>query len=176
MAEPSRHLPLKLIAGFITNKSRQFTLARRILENKFGTADKETDFLDFSCTSYYEKELGKNLKRKFLSFEKLIMPNKNYRIKLYTNRIERKLSENRARTINIDPGYISLTKLVLFTTKNRSHRIYIDRGIFADLELGFANKSFRAHEWTYPDYRTKEYTDFFNSVRAVYLTQIKGHI
>ncbi|UCD55539.1 MAG: DUF4416 family protein [Candidatus Omnitrophota bacterium] len=173
MGTPLKHAPVKLIVGFISSKPAQFISARHILEKKFGKIDKEMPLLDFSCTRYYEKEFGKNLKRKFLSFENLIPLGKNYDIKLYTNKIEERLSENNARTINIDPGYISLAKLVLFTTKNRSHRIYIDKGIYGDLELHFIKKSFQALPWTYPDYRTGECIDFFNSVRAVYLNQTK---
>ena len=177
MAKAITHIPVKLIVGFISSKPSQFALARRILEKKFGEVDKETPVLDFSHTSYYEEEFGKGLGRKFLSFKNLIPLKRNYAIKLYTNKIERKLSKNNAnRTINIDPGYISLAKLVLFTTKNRSHRIYVDKGIYGDLELLFIKKSFQPLEWTYPDYRTGEYIDFFNSVRATYLNQIKKYL
>ncbi len=174
MGNPLKHIPVKLIVGFISSKPSQFISARHILEKKFGKIDKETPLLDFSHTHYYEREFGKNLKRKFLSFKNLIPLKENYGIKLYTNKIEEKLSENNARTINIDPGYISLAKLVLFTTKNRSHRIYIDKGIYGDLELHFIKKSFQPLQWTYPDYRTQGYIGFFNSIRAVYLNQIKN--
>ena len=173
MGKPQDHIPVKLITGLISRNPSQFSVAKRLLEKKFGKVDKETDLLDFSCTDYYEKELGKNLKRKFLSFKGLIPLERDCRIKLYTSKIERKFSENNARSINIDPGYITLANLILFTTKNRSHRIYIGQGIYADLELQFAKKSFHPLEWTYPDYRTKEYIDFFNSVRATYVSQIK---
>ena len=176
MAKPLTHIPVKLIVGLISSKPSQFISVKSILEKKFGEVDKETPLLDFSHTGYYEEEFGKNLKRKFLSFKDLIPLKKNYAIKLYTIKIEKKLSENstRSRTINIDPGYISPSKLVLFTTKNRSHRIYVDKGIYGDLELMFIKKSFRPLEWTYPDYGTEEYIDFFNSVRAVYMSQIKN--
>ncbi|MBL7156800.1 MAG: DUF4416 family protein [Candidatus Omnitrophica bacterium] len=176
MGEPLKHTPVKLIIGLISNQTFQFNLARRFLEKKFGKIDKETDFLDFSCTNYYQQELGENLKRKFFSFKKLLTLKRDYNIKLYTNALEKKFSKGNRRTINIDPGYISLAKLVLFTTKNRSHRIYIDCGIYADLELWFVNKTFEPLEWTYPDYKTKEYIDFFNSVRDIYKTHIRGYL
>ncbi|MEE9500140.1 MAG: DUF4416 family protein [Candidatus Omnitrophota bacterium] len=176
MAKPLKHIPVKLIIGFILSKPSQFISARHILEKKFGEIDKETPLLDFSHTRYYEREFGKNLGRKFLSFKNLIPLKKNYGIKLYTNKIEKKLSENNARTINIDPGYISLAKLVLFTTKNQSHRIYIDKGIYGDLELQFIKKSFQPLQRTYPDYRTQGYIGFFNSVRAIYASQVKRYI
>ena len=176
MGKSKKRPPVKLIIGFIFSKPSQFITAKRILERKFGRVDKETEVLDFSCTKYYEEEFGKNLKRKFLSFKNLISLKQSFKLKLYTNRIEKGLSREGKRSINIDPGYISLTKLVLFTTKNRSHRIYLDRGIYADLELCFAKKSFQALMWTYPDYRTPAYIDFFNSVRELYVTQVQKYL
>ena len=176
MGRPVRHIPVKLAVGLISRKPSQFTAATRILEKKFGKIDRETDLLDFSCTRYYQKEFGQNLKRKFLSFKNLIALKQDFGIKLYTNKIERRLSENSRRTINIDPGYVSLAKLILFTTKNRSHRIYADEGIYKDLELVFAKGTFRPLEWTYPDYRTKKYIAFFNSVRELYLSQVRRYL
>lgn len=176
MGEPLKHIQVKLIVGLISGRTRQFDAQRGNLEERFGRIDNETQVLDFSRTSYYEGELGRNLKRKFFSFKKLIDPSKSYRIKLYTNELEKKYSENNLRAVNIDPGYVSLTKLVLFTTKNRSHRIYLDEGIYADQELMFENKSFRPLGWAFTDYRTTEYIDFFNGVRAKYFKQIKDKI
>ena len=200
MGEPLHHIPVKLVAGLISAKPSRFADVRPFLEKKFGRIDNESRTFTFSCTSYYEKEFGRDLKRKFFTFKKLARLNGNYRVKLYTNSVEKKLSEKNSktinastefslseaegkggrkrprRTINIDPGYVSLTKMVLFTTKNRSHRIYIDKGIYADLELQFMKKSFQALSWTYPDYRTEEYIGFFNSVRSNYLEQVKNYL
>lgn len=176
MGEPIKIFPVKLVVGLISKIPSKFTLAHKFLERKFGKTDSETELLDFSCTNYYEKEFGPNLKRKFFSFKNLIVPAKSYAIKLYTNRLEKKLSERNnlcKRTINIDPGYIALSKLVLFTTKNRSHRIHLDKGIYGDLELQFISGSFHPLDWTYPDYRSGEYINFFNSVRNIYLRQLK---
>ncbi len=198
MGEPFLHIPVKLITGLLSPKLSGFTDARTYLEKKFGQIDNESRVFNFSCTSYYEKEFGGDLKRKFFSFKKLARLNGNYRVKLYTNSVEKKLAKKKSatidsvdlnrisggqygralpgRTVNIDPGYVSLSKMVLFTTKNRSHRIYIDGGIYADLEFQFVKKSFRALPWTYPDYRTREYIDFFNSVRKIYLGQVERYI
>ena len=176
MGRPAEHIPVKLIAGLISQKTPQFLLARQMLEKKFGSVDMESVPTDFACTRYYEKEFGEGLKRKCLSFKKLISLKKSYAIKLYTNRLEKKLSQNRLRSVNIDPGYLTLTKLLLFTTKNRSHRVYLDRGIYADLELTFANNAFGPMPWTYPDYRTRAYIDFFNAVRKEYARQIHKYL
>ena len=173
MGKPIKHIPVKLIVGLIFGRPGAFELAKSILEKKFGKIDRATPLLDFTCTAYYEEEFGKNLKRKFLSFEKLVPPEGSYRIKLYSNKLEKKISEDRNRLINIDPGYVSLEKVILFTTKNRSHRVYLEKGIYADLELQFANKTFNPLGWTYPDYRMREYIEFFNEARGEYQNQLK---
>jgi len=173
MGKPESHIPVKLVVGLISGQTPQFTLVKRILEKKYGQIDTESGTLDFSCTHYYEKELGCSLKRKFLSFKRPIALEKSYRIKLFTNRLEAKLSQNGLRSINIDPGYVTLSKLVLFTTKNGSHRIYVGRGIYADLEFQFQKKSFHPLEWTYPDYKSSDYIEFFNSARAAHASEVK---
>ncbi|MBN1354141.1 MAG: DUF4416 family protein [Candidatus Omnitrophica bacterium] len=167
------HIPVKLIVGLISCRLTHFDAAKNVLKRKYGDIDGETEPLDFSCTRYYAEELGENLKRKFLSFRSLIPLDRQCRIKLFTNKLEKKFSCRLKRAINIDPGYVSLTKLVLFTTKPRSHRIYIESGIYADIELLFSDKTFHPVEWSYPDFKTKGYIDFFNSVRATYSNQIK---
>lgn len=176
MGKPLGHIPVKLIIGLLSNQNSRLGRVKRALEKKFGPIDRETELINFVYTRYYEKELGQNLKRKFLSFKKLIYLNKCYRIKLYTNKIEKAYSENNLRTVNIDPGYVSPAKLVLFTTKNQSDRIYLDKGIYADLELQFKKKSFQPVERTYYDYKSPEYIGFFNSVREAYMLQIKKGI
>lgn len=173
MGKPSESLPVKLIVGLISSGGPETTDAKKILEHKFGPVEAEFGPIDFSATSYYDKEFGANLKRKFLSFKRLISLRKNYTIKQFTNSLEKKLSKNSMRTVNIDPGYVSLAKLILFTTKNRSHRIYIDKGIYGDLELQFSGNSFLTLPWTYPDYASHEYINFFNTVRNNYLKEIQ---
>lgn len=173
MGKALRHIPVKLIVGLISGKPSQLIAAERSLQKKFGKIDKETPNLDFTYTDYYKEELGSNLKRKFVSFTNLIPLEKTYKLKLCTGKIERKFSRNDRRSVNIDPGYMSLSHLVLFTTKPGSHRIYLSAGIYADLELVYVKKAFRPLEWTYPDYRSKDYIDFFNSVRDDYHAEVK---
>jgi hypothetical protein len=163
--------PVKLVAGFIFKEDPSFQKAKKELLRKFGKIDFESETLDFCLTDYYEKEFGRGLKRKFLSFNKLIAPERLPDIKITTNRLEEKLARNKQRTINIDPGYLDLAKLVLASTKDYKHRIYLAKGIFAEITLFFQNKSFSPWEWTYPDYRTTEYISIFNNIRALYMKQ-----
>jgi len=159
------HHPVKLVIGLI-GKEALFGKAESLLSKKFGKTDFASKIIDFTFTDYYAQEMGECLQRQFLSFAHPIKPTELARIKLYTNRLEKtKFSERGKRALNIDPGYLTLSKLVLATTKDHQHRIYLGNGIFAEVTLRFRGKSFAKWEWTYPDYYTQDYIRIFNHIR-----------
>jgi hypothetical protein len=164
---------VKLIIGFIFKEEGFLKKAEGILLRHFGAIDLESPILPFDYTDYYQKEIGSGLSRKFVSFKKLIPSQKLASVKILTNKIEEKLSLKGRRRINIDPGYLTLAKLVLASTKDYSHRIHLSNGIFAEITLCYQNKIFQPREWTYPDYRSAEYLHIFNDIRNIYAQQIK---
>jgi hypothetical protein len=197
--------PVKLICGFIYSEETSLAKAKRLLELRLGKIDFQSREFAFNYTGYYESELGSNLKRRFLSFKKLIRPEALPAIKVFTNRVEDKLAQinferrsafsvqrvrrtqnteritpnEKNRSINIDPGYLDMAKLVLATTKDFCHRIYLGSGIFGEITLVYRKDSFQPWEWTYPDYRSREYIETFNRIREIYRVQdqkIKNHI
>lgn len=174
MGEAKKHPAVKLVVGTISGRTSLFDAAQRELSARFGPLDYESALMPWEFTDYYSRELGENLLRKFLGFEGLIDPERLAEIKLFTNQLEARFSEGGARRINLDPGYLDSAKLVLATTKDRDHRIYIGQGIFAEVTLHFQRGSFRAWEWTYSDYATPEYVAIFNQIRALYREQLKG--
>ena len=174
MGKIRKHQPVKLIIGFIFQKKSVLNKVKGILEKEFGKIDFESQILAFTHTSYYEPEFGKDLKRKFIGFKYLIQPQILPKIKIITNSIEDKLSSRGLRLINIDPGYLDMAKLVLASTKDYKHRIYLGKGIYAEIALFYQNKSFTPWEWTYPDYRTADYIAIFNHIREIYAKQIKN--
>jgi len=163
----------KLIVGFIYKDEKDLKRVELILSRRYGPVDHRSPELSFTYTKYYEDEMGSNLKRRFVSFGRLLLTDRCWRVKLFTNRIESRFSAKGKRVINIDPGYITLGKLVLFTTKDYTHRLYLGDGIFGESTLQFKDGSFRAWEHTYPDYRTEEYIIYFNTVRDIYQKQLK---
>lgn len=173
MGKITKHPPVKLIVGFIFKKALTLKDAKAALEKHFGKIDFESAPLNFTYTDYYEKEMGRGLERVFVSFKKLISASDLARIKIWTNRIEGRFLSGKNRLINIDPGYLELAKLVLATTKDFNHRIYLKDGIFAEVTLYYAHKTFHPWDWTYPDYRTQEYLGIFNKIRQIYESQIK---
>lgn len=174
MGKTLKQKPVKLIIGFIFKEEPALNKAKVILTRRFGRIDFESTGFPFTYTSYYEGEFGTGLKRKFISFKKLIPPSTLAKIKTAANRIEKALSKAKKRRVNIDPGYLDLSKLVLASTKDYKHRIYLDRDIYAEVTLFYQDKTFKPWEWTYPDYKSGEYIAIFNQIRQIYAEQIKG--
>ena len=167
---------VKLIVGVIFSQKELFNKVKDELAEQYGEVDFESSLLPFNYTNYYQKEMGKVLWRKFISFKSLIDPEEIVSIKLFTNKLEEKylFPDSSKRRVNIDPGYLTLSKLILATTKNFAHRIYIGRGIYAEVTLRyFKDRGFQPWEWTYPDYRSREYLDIFNHLRDVYRRQLE---
>lgn len=166
---------VKLIVGMISNNIQLFTKAVGELEKTFGDIDFRSQVLDFDKTTYYQPEMGKNLKRQFLGFDRCIFPDELPAIKIFTNSLEFTLSGNgEQRLINLDPGYVNLGKLVLATTKDHQHRLYLGKGIYGEVTLRYRNKTFAPWKWTYPDYATEEYIRIFLQIRQIYHGQLKN--
>jgi hypothetical protein len=168
--------PVKLIIGLLLTQEASVVAIRRQLEATYGRIDLATEMSSFVATRYYEREMGPALQRAFWSFERLIAPDTLAGIKRQTNTTERAFAIDTGRgwrrRVNLDPGYVDLAKLVLATTKDRQHRLYLGEGIYAEVTLRFTGGRFVPWEWTYPDYRTPEYLAFFDAVRQRYRQQL----
>jgi hypothetical protein len=176
MAEPSSFAPVKLICGIIAGKEEILKRATEKLIQMYGRIDLESTQFSFDFTDYYEKQMGKGLKRIFISFERLISPEELSCIKMSTNRLEAEIKEEIEadhRSVNIDPGYLTSSALVMATAKDFAHRIPLQDGIYAHLEFLFGKDEVRTLDWTYPDFRSGGYQDFFMKVRRLYLAQLK---
>ncbi len=167
-----RHpLPVKLFVGMLSPERPLFDACAEILIKEYGPLEAESALFPWCGTDYYRDELGFNILRKFLFFERTIDPGALSSIKHFTNRLERTYAvqsgDTLRRRINLDPGYITEAKVVLATTKDFVHRLYIGDGIYAEVTLRYDAKqrSFEPHDHTYPDYRAQEYLDLFNAAR-----------
>ncbi|MCE1248790.1 MAG: DUF4416 family protein [Firmicutes bacterium] len=170
--------PVKYFVGMISNNEELFEKAMEKLKPYYGEFDIVSESVPFDFTDYYHPEMGEGLKRKFASFEKLMDPGILPDMKILTNKIEEEFAhtvdENGyKRSVNIDPGYLNEPKMILASTKDFSHRIYLRDGIFAEITLFWRNKQYQHWEWTFPDYRTQWYKDWFTSLRKRYLEQVK---
>ena len=166
-------IPVKFFCALIYSKEEIYLKTKSILQKKFGKIDFESNLILFNSTNYYSNEMGNCLYRRFISFEKLKSPCTFANIKLYCIKKEKLFSSKNKRKINIDPGYINESKLVLTTTKDFSHRIYLEKGIFAEVTLSFIKGEFSNWPTTFPDYRTNEYKNIFHEIREKYRDDIK---
>jgi hypothetical protein len=76
--------------------------------------------------------------------------------------------------VNIDPGYLSMTKLVLASTKNREHRIYLQGGIYAEVTLAFRDQAWMSMPWTYADYQRSDVLEFLTQARKGFMQSVRG--
>lgn len=165
--------PVVLIAGLLASDRALLVRAAERLGGIFGPLEATSEPVPFAYTRYYADELGEHPWRQFLAFARLVDPGELATIKVRTNALEMEWAAGGRRLVNIDPGYISPSKLVLASTKNHWHRIYIGQGIYAEATLPFRHGAFQPQEWTYPDYRAPEHLAFFTAVRERYLQQLR---
>lgn len=151
-----------------------FRNVMQVLAAHFGRPDFISARMSFDYTNYYEKEMGKTLIRRIVSFDKLIGPESLPDVKLLTNQVEDQFSSDGQRKINIDPGYLSAAHLILATGKGYTHRPYLRNGIYADLTLIFTDGAFHSLSWTYPDYAGQDVTTLLHKIRGKYLEALKA--
>ncbi|MFQ5848843.1 MAG: DUF4416 family protein [Candidatus Methylomirabilales bacterium] len=143
------------------------------LHAAFGPLELKSRTFPFSFTDYYRAEMGADLFRRFVAPQTVIPQDALPDIKHRTMQIERQFSlpgeTSPRRRVNLDPGYLTPAKIILASTKDYAHRIYLDQGIFGDLHLKYEQGAYQPLPWTYPDYRTPEALAFFAEVRQGYL-------
>jgi hypothetical protein len=174
MGELRPHADVLLICAAFSRHDDALDWGREQLARQWGPIALESPRFAFGETDFYDASMGIGLKKTFFAFERLIDPAALVEIKLRTNELE---DECRAlarwpeqRPLNLDPGYLTEAKLVLATTKDRDHRLYLDRGIFGEVTLHYHAGRWQPRSWTYPDYQRADFHAFFIECR-VYLRQ-----
>ncbi|WP_413854167.1 DUF4416 family protein [Candidatus Ruminimicrobium bovinum] len=166
MGKINKAYPVKFFFGLIFNETFDIKQVYSLLEQKFNNKiDIYSPAIDFTFTKYYNKEMGKNLKRQWIAFEKLVQPDMLADIKIETNNIEDSYAEDKNRIVNIDPGYITPANVILASTKDFSHRIYLGKGIYGEVTTIYRKEGFTKLPWTYPDYLCPTATEFILEAR-----------
>lgn len=165
MGRPSPPEDALLFVGSLYSRQECYLTAKEKLIACFGEIIMESPTSDWDYSDYYSDELGWPIKRRFIFFKNIINPERIVDIKIATNDIERQLSTEGRRSINIDPGYITPSKVVLASTKNYSHRIYIGKGIYAEVTLIYRDGRYQPHLFTYRDYASDAYREVFAMAR-----------
>jgi hypothetical protein len=166
ITEPSQ---VKLFIGMLSNEEPLFEEVENQLSAAYGNINFESPVWLWEHTKYYSREMGEGLKRRFVFFEQHINPGEISNIKVQTNEIEKQfLSNDGGRRINLDPGYLDSAKLVLVSTKNFSHRVYLDKGIYGEATLIYSGDNFQPLPYTFPDYKTEAYLALFKEARRLF--------
>lgn len=164
--------PVVLFAAVTFSTPAAMEQVRQKLVAEWGPLENTSAVFDFNKTNYYRDEMGAELQKQFLVFARRIPPEALVAAKVFSNSIEEQFLAAGHRTVNIDPGYLSAAKMVLATTKNYMHRLYLGRGIFGDLHLKTVDRKLVPNPWTYPDYQTPFALEFFNKLRQSYLNEL----
>jgi hypothetical protein len=165
--------PVTPIVALLYGNESHYEALRSRLSELFGPLELESPVYPFTFTSYYEDTMGPGLKRRFLVFEWESNPETLADWKRSTNDLEERFIEERGdgpqRPVNIDPGYITGGKLILASTKDFAHRIYLRDGIFAEVTMHFQDGEWRSHNFTFPDFKSGVYNDFLKQAREAHL-------
>ncbi len=121
---------------------------------------------------YYGKEMGEGLFKRFVSFKGFMKKEELVDFKLWAMDKERKYALDSKRRLNIDPGYVDESHLVLASSKRRGGRLYLGKGVYSEMEYLYIYGGFRPLYWTYGDYRNKRVKEFFEKVRKDFLEQL----
>ncbi len=169
MGEAHSHPPVMLLLAAFSRHNDALAWAHNACHAAWGELAFVSPAFDFSETDYYRASMGEGLKKQFFTFQKFVDPAKLVDFKLQTNQWEMEYAalgrHAESRPLNLDPGYLTLAKLVLASTKDHSHRLYLGRGIHAEITLTYRSGGWQPHEWTYPDYRRADFQEFFTQCR-----------
>ncbi len=179
MADINLPKPVKLFVGILSCNKDLLEDVESLLVKRFGELEMKSEIIPFNFTDYYTKDMGASISRQFICFRKLINPEELSAIKIWTNELEDKFKHNTrfnvVRPINLDPGYLTHCNLILASTKEYYHRIHLQDGIYAEVTLFYQHEVFKNLPWTYPDFQTEEYKNFFLEIRGLYAKDISNN-
>ena len=170
-SNPSR---VKLFIAVLYNPASPVGDVLAKLDQRFGDRQFVHGPVPFSWSDYYKEEMGDSLHKLYYNYqigiERQLLPE----IKIFTNELEKQYADAHGnRLINIDPGYVARDKVVLATTKDFYHRLYLADGIFGEVTLHYRKGKFRYFSWTYPDFRDEAVMSFLERVRAPLVKEIR---
>ncbi len=177
MGEPTLHLPVLRITAVTFRHAAALTWARERIVRDWGAIALESAPFEFNQTDYYQSTMGPGLSKTFLACAPLADAGEVADWKFTSNAWEEEYAalagHEEPRPLNLDPGYLTLAKLVLASTKDHAHRMYLGRGMYAEVTLYYKQRHWQGHDFTFPDYRRADYHAFFDQCRG-YLKGMKA--
>jgi len=174
VAQPQDVDPVKLVIGVLWADPTTLSEATTLLIQNWGEIDFTGPDHLFDITDYYEPEMGKDLRRRLLSFRNLVPPDSLVEAKHKCNAIEDRLAGPCGRLVNLDVGYLDHNKIVLASFKGAGQKIYMKNGVWADLVARYRTGRYMPFEWTFPDFRDGRYDPELIQMRQAYLIQRKS--
>jgi hypothetical protein len=169
MAEPVAQPSALLLLAAFSRYPTALAWTRDRVAQAWGPIALESETFAFDQTEYYRPTMGRDLAKVFYAIAEPVDPGSLPDLKLLTGQWEREYAATgrhcELRPLNLDPGYLTLGKLVLASTKDFAHRIYLRKGIYAEITLYFRHGRWQDHQWTFPDYRREDYQRFFSECR-----------
>lgn len=169
MGDINEPKPVLLLVAVSSRYDEALAWSEQRLSDEYGALRLASEAFDFTETDYYTETMGEGLKKQFLVFDTLVDPGRLPQIKRATNALEVEYAaehnHSESRPLNLDPGYLTLAKLVLASTKDHAHRIYLADGIYAEVTLNYRKGGWLKSDWTYPDYQREDFQAFFSQCR-----------
>ena len=162
--------PVLRFCGVIGGVAADRDRAVVALADHWGDVIVRSDPIRFDDRGYYATTMGTDLRQELVAFDGLQDPAgladwKHESID-WEQRLAGELDASVVRPINLDTGYLTEAKFVLATTKNRSHRVYLRRDVFAEITLTYVHGRWTTHDWTYPNYFDEKVTRFCEDTRS----------
>ena len=165
--------PVRLFTAIMYQEKMDGASLYNRLEKKFGGIHAIYGPCSFTWTDYYAAEMGDNLHKSYCCFDPLVGREILPAIKRWTNDLEQEYAHEGNRIVNIDPGYLSRDKLVLASTKDFYHRLYLGDGIYGEVTLHFRQGKYRYFSWTYPDFKEEKLQAFLMKERAALVGELR---
>ena len=178
MGAPTLLPPVKLFLSALSADEAILDSVGERLSQLLGPVDRVTAKHPWNFSPAYTRELGSSLQRRYVVLSGLYRPECLPDIKIRTNELEAKLALGALgeRRINLDPGYVSGSQVILASTKRYANRVYLRDGIYADLTLYYDGREFQPlSRFTFPEYRTRAARRFFRSLRVRYLEELRSY-
>lgn len=173
MAETRPPCPVKFFIAILYREQQFLKKALLALQERWGAIDFEGADHCFDVTHYYQSEMGAPLYRRIVTIGQLLEPTLLVEMKLHCNEFEQSLAHENQRTVNLDAGYLDHNKYLLASAKEAGQKVYLDKGIYADLAGRFKGGKYQPFEWSFPDFRDGRYDEELLTIRSIYLNQLK---
>ncbi|MFP4415959.1 MAG: DUF4416 family protein [Chitinispirillaceae bacterium] len=171
MAETKAPESVKFFVAILYKEEKHLSDAIERLQQRWGAIEYRSSAAHFDVTDYYKPEMGSPLFRMIITFQPIMPPTELVNMKLHCNEVENVCRRNKKRVVNLDCGYLDHHKIVLASAKEAGQKVYLDKGIWADLAARYKHKHFEPFEWSFPDFKDARYDQIFCEIRARYMKQ-----